>query len=330
MVFDVPAENGGALTILNQYYVDAVNDHKNEWVFVISTPTLLEHTNVKVLNFPWIKKSWIHRLFFDWFVAYKLVEKHKVDEVLSLQDVIIRKTKVKQVLYLHLLLPFIEKRYKITENFKFWVYQNIISVMIFDSVKKADVVIVQTKWIEDTVTKKVGVSDDKFIVQSPKINISVKLKYCLTNESVNVFFYPSSAFVYKNHDILIKACQSLKARGIENYRLILTLKGDENKSINSIRDTIIKDKLPIEFIGSIPIEKVYDYYSKSTLIFPSYLETFGLPLLEAKMHNTPILASNCEFSHEILDTYDNVSFFDPFNSKELSILMERKLTRRIN
>jgi hypothetical protein len=42
-----------------------------------------------------------------------------------------------------------------------------------------------------------------------------------------------------------------------------------------------------------------------------------LPLIEAKMHGTPILASDCAFAHEVLDGYENVKFFDPFRSDEL-------------
>ena len=78
MVFDVPAESGGALTILNQYYDTAIKDKENDWVFVVSTPELKETDNVKVLNYPWIKKSWFHRLYFDKLVANKLVDKYNV------------------------------------------------------------------------------------------------------------------------------------------------------------------------------------------------------------------------------------------------------------
>src|SRR5690554_4898763 len=138
MVFDVPADSGGALTILNQYYKKAVKDSENEWIFVISTPHLKEHKNVKILKFPWIKKSWFHRLYFDKMIAKRLVDYHKPDEVLSLQNVIIKNIKVKQTLYLHQALPFSEKKFGTFENFKFWLYQNIISKLIYKSIKKAD------------------------------------------------------------------------------------------------------------------------------------------------------------------------------------------------
>lgn len=64
MVFDVPAETGGALTILKQYHEAAIKDKENEWYFVISTPNLIESSNVRILRFPWVKKSWVHRMYF--------------------------------------------------------------------------------------------------------------------------------------------------------------------------------------------------------------------------------------------------------------------------
>ena len=76
MVFDVPADSGGALTILNQYYDKAVKDTENEWIFIISTPILKSKMNVKVVNFPWVKKSWFHRLYFDIGNPY-LEESHR-------------------------------------------------------------------------------------------------------------------------------------------------------------------------------------------------------------------------------------------------------------
>ena len=249
MVFDVPAESGGALTILNQYYDAAIKDKKNEWIFVVSTPELKETDNVKVLNYPWIKKSWFHRLHFDNLVSNKIVEKYKVDEILSLQNVVVPKVKVKQTLYLHQPLPFVEKRYGLTEDFKFWLYQNVISRMIFKSIRKADKVIVQTKWIRDAAIKKANVKKEKFILKQPELNVSVKKLYTSDENNGKLFFYTASGLVYKNHEVIVKACKLLKDKGISDYKVIFTLKGDENKHIRKLRDIVIGENLPVEFIG---------------------------------------------------------------------------------
>ena len=328
MVFDVPASSGGALTILKQYYSEAINDIENEWIFVISTPDLVDAKNVKILKYPWVKKSWFHRLYFDRFIAHKLVEKYNVDEVLSLQNVIIPKIKLRQTLYLHQSLPFVEKKYRATENFKFWIYQTIISEMIYKSIQKADKVIVQTKWVMYAAMKKAKVSKDKFILKQPELNIEIKRVYEERVGGEKLFFYPAGGSAYKNHEIIVKACRQLKNQGVDNYKVIFTLMGNENKHIKVLREIIMNKDLPIEFIGTISLDEVYNYYSKSILIFPSYIETFGLPLLEAKMHGCPILASDCAFSHEILDDYDKVRFFNPFNYVCLYELMKKIITEK--
>lgn len=325
MVFDVPADSGGALTILNQYYNTAVEEKDKEWIFVIGIPKLEECENITVLNYPWVKKSWFHRLYFDLFIAYKIVNKYKADEILCLQNVIIPRVSLKQTLYLHQSLPFIEKKYGITENFKFWLYQNIVGKIIYKSIQKSEKIIVQTKWMMEAAIKKTGVCEDKFILKQPELNFKKIKPYEEKNHGTRLFFYPANGLVYKNHKIIVKACKILKNQGIDNYKVIFTLTGEENKHIKNLRKTVNNYQLPIDFIGSISIDEVYNYYSKSVLIFPSYIETFGLPLLEAKMHNSQILASNCKFSVEILDNYQKVEYFDPDDTKELSGLMKNRI-----
>lgn len=317
MVFDVPAVSGGALTVLNQYYDAAVKDKENEWVFVVSTPKLKDTGHIKVLNYPWIKKSWFHRLYFDGFVAHKLVAQYKADEILSLQNVVIPKIEIKQRVYMHQALPFVEKRYKINENFLIWVYQNVISRIIFRSIKKADKVIVQTKWIRDVAIEKTGVSKEKFVIKQPDLNIEVKKHYQQDKQNKISFFYPASSLDYKNHKVIIDAIENMPSKYRDKFKIIFTLKGDENDLAQSLYKRIKKQSLPVKLVGSLAIEEVYDYYSKSILIFPSYIESFGLPLLEAKEHSCPIIASNCAFSREILDGYNKARFFDPFDKDEL-------------
>lgn len=75
-------------------------------------------------------------------------------------------------------------------------------------------------------------------------------------------------------------------------------------------------------------------YCKSALIFPSYIETVGLPLVEAMSVGAVILAADCEYAHEVLDGYENAFLFDPFKPAELAGLMnsciDKRITRTIN
>lgn len=327
LVIDVPAETGGALTILNQFYRRSVNDSENNWVYVTSTPKLTETNNVKNIRYPWIKKSWLHRLYFDNVIAPSLIKKYDVDEILSLQNVAIPFVNTPQTLYVHQPLPFIEKKFSFAENRKYWVYQNIISKNIFNSIKKSDNVIVQTEWMKEAVVRLVGKDDRKVKLESPEIDIKIKSKFTRTNESVRTFFYPAGATPYKNHDLILKACTLLKEKGLNDYKVIFTLKGDENGYASSLYEEVKKNNLPVSFVGKMEYEAVLDQYSKSVLIFPSYIETFGLPLLEARLHESPILSVNMPFSREILDGYGNVRFYESNQHIELANHMEYSITK---
>jgi len=314
MVFNVPATTSGALTVLEEYYTRAIKsaDVNVQWIFVVSTPELKETEN------PWVKKSWLHRLLFDCFVAPKLVKKQNPDEILSLQNVIIPfVTKVRQVLYVHQSLPFVDYKFGFKENKLYWIYQNIIGRFIIRSIRKADEIIVQTNWMKEACCQKAKVNPSKIRVEPPKLNIEVRKYFTSEGSSLRTFFYPASPDSYKNHKIILEACKKLKEVGIDNYRVVLTLSGRENKYALELYEIARRDGLSIEFIGSLKREEVYEWYSKSVLIFPSYIETFGLPLLEAMLHKTPIITSDTLFSHEILDDYENVWFFEPFDADEL-------------
>ncbi|MBV1819020.1 glycosyltransferase [Anaerosalibacter bizertensis] len=321
MVFDVPAEKGGALSILNEFYNKYKSDEENEYFFVVSKPKLEDTENIKVLHYPWVKKSWFHRLYFEHFIAPKLIRRYNVDEVLSLQNIIIPNTKTPQTVYIHNALPFSEYHFSILEDKLLWIYQNILGRLIVKSIKKANRVIVQTKWMKKACIEKTGVDSEKIDVVPPSINIDAKKFYEPNINDIITFFYPASAAIFKNHKVVVEACKILKEEKMGNFKVVFTLRGNENKHISKLYKEIKDKDLPIEFIGSISRDEVFDYYTKSVLLFPSYIETFGLPMLEAKMHKRIILASDCLFSHEILEGYDKAYFFNCFDYKNLATLI---------
>jgi len=331
MVFDVPAENGGALTILNDFYQETLSciDKQINWFFVVSKPLLEEKENIKVLRFPWIKRSWVHRLYFDHIIAPTLVKRYNVDKVFSLQNVVVPNIDKYQILYLHQSLPFVDYKFKLSENIKFWVYQNLISRSIIKSLKKADKVIVQTNWMKRACQESADVVNEKIYVIPPEVHLECKDFYEPNQELILTFFYPASALTYKNHKIIVKACKALLYLNIKNFKVIFTLTGNESKYIRDLYEEVKIMGLPIEFVGSLTRDQVFQMYTKSILLFPSYIETYGLPLIEAKMHRGIILASDSSFSHEILDNYENAYFFDPFTSDDLVHLMRSILNGKI-
>ncbi|ANZ46341.1 glycosyltransferase [Cloacibacillus porcorum] len=308
LVYDVAASASGALSVLNDFYevVKKYEDKSIHWIFVISTPTLEETDNIKIIRLPWVKKSWGHRLYCDHFTAPELIRKNKIDKVLSLQNVLIPHINVPQIMYLHQSLPFAEYKFALTESPLFWVYQNVISKFIFDGIKKAKRVVVQAEWMKKACVEKTGADSDKISVIPPVISITPQEMFDYENMDILSFIYPSSPLMYKNHKVIIEACKQLINDGITNFRVIFTMTGTENKLARQLYDEVEKYSLPIEFVGVLSRNELFDWYPKAVLIFPSYIETFGLPLLEAKIHGTPVIAADTLFAKEILNDYQHV------------------------
>jgi len=324
LVFDVPAETGGALAILEEWHRKAVQDSSNSWLFVVSWPQLYETSNVKILRYPWVKRSWLHRLYFDYFVAPGLVAKYAPDEILSLQNVTIPRTAVPQTLYVHHAVAFIDRRFRLIESPRLWVYQNIIGRRIFYSIKRANKVLVQSSWMRDACIKKTGIKPEKVLVMQPSVPVEdIVGVFEGTESSYKTFFYPASGSFYKNHKLVVDAAQLLDKRGVKDYTIIFTLRGDESRNVARLYETVKRLGLPIEFIGPISRKQVFTYYTRSILVFPSYCETFGLPLLEARLHGCPILAPDCPFAHEILEGYDKAFFFRVDDAGTLADLMAK-------
>lgn len=328
LVYNVAAENGGALTVLGEFYNESKSDLLNEYIFVLSLPILDETENIKILNFTWIKNSWFHRLYFDHFVAPKLIKKYSADRIISLQNTLVPHTKIYQSLFVQNALPFTSYQVKILEDFKIWFYQKVIGYLIKKSIIRANHVIVQTNWMKESCIKLLNGDFDKVEVKKTKIDIEVKKYFEYNQERISTFFYPSSGVIFKNHQIVIDACCRLCKEGFNNYRVIFTLFGNENANIKKLFLYTKNNKLPIEFIGPLKREEVFEHYSKSILIFPSYIETVGLPLLEARMHKTPIIAADLSYSRDILNGYNDTRFFNPFDSAELSGEMAQFILNR--
>lgn len=316
-VFDVPASMGGALTILKSFYEYALKCSGIHWIFIVSTGELTNRDNVEVRQYPWVKKSWFHRLFFDMFTAPRIVKGIKPDAVFSLQNVCVKAAGIRQILYVHQPIPFTDTKFGFSESPVLWIYQNIISRSIYRSIKYASAVIVQTNWMKRKILEITGTADEKVSIIPPEYRIDVKKEYSDNENSRKCFFYPVSPNAYKNHGVILKAIKQLEAEGIRNFTVTFTC--DPASVLDGIP---VSDMKHLECIGKIPLEEVYRRLADSTLIFPSKIETFGLPMLEAACIKTRILAGDMPFSHDILDGYPNADFFEVDDYIQLSRLMK--------
>jgi glycosyltransferase involved in cell wall biosynthesis len=260
-----------------------------------------------------------------------------------MQNTLPRGYRGKQILYVHQPLPYQTwKKFSFfkPEEREYAVYQHLIGRMIDASVKRADKVIVQTQWMKDAVANKTGAAKDKIVKILPDISPghgdgssvfmqdsdSAPLPGIMKTEEPspclhNRFFYPAGEILYKNHECILKAAGLLKARGINDFEIAFTLNKGDVPGLDKY-----PDHEQVKYLGRIPREEVFKRYSSDILLFASYIETFGYPLAEARAVGGRIIASDCPFSHEILDGYGRAVFFDPFDPGKLAEIMEKSMS----
>lgn len=324
LIYDVHASESGALAILDDLYKRLVNskDKFIKYVFVVSTPYYDETENIEVLRFPWVKKSWFHRLYFNKVTTRKIIKIYKPDKIYSLQNEGISFYHGIQEVYLH--LPFILCDYRFSlkkDGKRLWLYQNILSRNIFKSLRKVNKVIVQTQWMKEALINKTGIKQENIEVEAPDITVNVFGKFKNKAENRRRFFYPATAFHYKNHITILKAINYAVEQGLLDYEVIFTVNKDENKYTKELYKYVEEYNLNVKFNGPMSREKVFELYTRSVLLFPSFVESFGLPLLEARKCNTYVIASNCPFCREVLKDYEKARFFEALDYRALGELI---------
>jgi glycosyltransferase involved in cell wall biosynthesis len=138
------------------------------------------------------------------------------------------------------------------------------------------------------------------------------------------FIYPANGEPHKNHWILIEAWEILKTEG---YRpsLAVTLGAEDDELWGRIKTRVDGAGLAVTNLGLVPSQFMAKLYSSAgALVFPSTIESFGLPLAEAVRFNLPILAAELDY---VRDVCDPVQTFDPNSAVSIARAVKRHLRR---
>ncbi len=319
-VVDLISVDGGGYHITNSLYayVSAGKCRTHSWLFIVSEQDFKSNEYVIVKHLCKSSIGYVNRAKIEYVDVNRELNEFDADIVIAMSNMCILGCRRDQLVYMQQSIPFQkEKRFSflIPEERKYAFRQYIQGYLIKRSLKKAKGVLVQTHWVERAIEDEIQKNNVKCIGYPGQNEKTDKICELKTD-----FFYPCGPELYKNLPIVVKAVNYLIEQGY-SFRFYLTL---TQKELKNLVGEEIKDETFI-CLGRISPQAVRDLYKRTTLVFASYIETVGLPLVEAKNTGTWIIASNCDFSHEVLDEYPNKAYFDPYNYDTLAQQMKKVL-----
>ena len=137
------------------------------------------------------------------------------------------------------------------------------------------------------------------------------------------FVYVASGEAHKNHDNLLLAWSLLAEAGLKPS-LALTVDALIHARLASeIERQRNHHGLNIVNLGKVASADIPALYkSSSALIFPSKVESFGLPLIEATQMDLPVLASELDYVRDVIEP---VETFDPESPVSIARAVRRFL-----
>jgi glycosyltransferase involved in cell wall biosynthesis len=326
VVSAITARSMGTLTIVQDCleYLSGELANKYEVIAILHQKALADYPNVRYLEFPNVKKSYVHRLAWEYAGFRKISEAWRVRLWLSLQDITPNVRAERRAVYCHNPSPFCRlSLWDALIEPKFGLFHWVYPVLYRINIQKNDFVIVQQEWLRREFKRRFGIED--VIVARPEgvpQCLSTRAHATTGASSFYRFFYPSYPRVFKNIELVCEAVQLLNSRGIGGFEVLLTIGGSENAYARILRQRFAHLH-QLKFLGLLTRADVFSHYGiVDCLIFPSKLETWGLPISEFKTFDKPILAADLGYAYETLGDYSKAAFFNPADAKALADLME--------
>lgn len=301
-------DRGGALSILRQF-IDNIPLDSFQWLVFIPNDVKLNCKSSNVTLVPiYGTKPMFKRLLWDCFGLKRWLKQNSIYPIasISLQNTGFNVgKKVPSFVYYHQSIPFTKfswnpfrKREK-----TFWFYKHIYPRFVKLSISKKTQIFVQLDYIKNGFATCFNHPKKNISVYSPNIIIPQSKGKPQSDSNSLKLFYPAAALYYKNHRVILEALKSLDIDLDVYFTTEGLLDFQTDKRIHQL--------------GKVPYMKVCEMYEAcDALLFPSYIETYGLPLIEAALIGMPIIVADLPYAREVLTGYEGATFVQYNNSDE--------------
>lgn len=225
------------------------------------------------------------------------------------------------------------KTYNSDKNWLIFHAKQLVGKSVFKKVAKdSDSIIAISKFTKKELVDFTEINEEKVTViyESSDVNLGASKSYKLPYK--NYLLYVGQQSDYKNVKRLGDAHQKL----LKTYPdLGLVLVGKKNASALSNEAYFTKKAYKnIHFTDFVEDAQLNWLYAHATAyVFPSLMEGFGLPGLEAMGHGTPVISSNATCLPEIYGKAAH--YFDPTNTDDIAraiteVLGNEKLKQKLS
>jgi len=212
----------------------------------------------------------------------------------------------------------------------YWLkYLGLISID-FIATLKASFILVPTQYWKDQLLFKYHLPDGKVIVTYE--GVDSRIPDSSSDNSLSVtkpyVFYVGNIYPHKNLEVLFQAIKKLQ--GKIKLAIVCARSVFESRAKDQIKNLNLEND--VFFLGRVTDSQLnYLYKNALAFVFPSLIEGFGLPGLEAMSTGTPVIAARASCLPEVYG--QSALYFDPHNSEELAKLIlkiQKDVTLRNN
>jgi glycosyltransferase involved in cell wall biosynthesis len=312
---------GGILSVLRNVVTAAEKILPPQWRIIVLAhqKSLLKVTRAEVLEFPAIKSSWWKRMYFELFTSRELARNLGATVWVAMHDITPLVDVKRQYVYCH--NPTCFTRPTLRSLYFDWIFfaHSLLYGFLYSlNIRRNEQVFVQQSWIRDAFIKRFGARE--VTVARP---ISPAHSTCAHNIKgpLQRWIYPTFPRHFKNIEIIGDALEILERNSSWAGEVQVTITGDESRYARYLKKRFGHLRT-LKFVGRQSATQMANLYVNADgLLFPSKLETWGLPITEAQIHGLPMLIADLKYAHETVGSYEGVSFFDPTDAKGLAKLL---------
>lgn len=314
---------GGPLTVLRDCVAAAAAALPGWRILVMAhDAALIDTPGVEVMAFPQTKTSWRRRVELEWRGFERLSRSLDVDLWLSLHDITPRVQARRQAVYCHNPAPFSRATWRDSWfEPKFLAFSLLYGRLYATHIQRNHAVIVQQEWLREEFKRRYGV--EQVIVAHPEGSTPQQLPTVPAAPAArasreHVFFYPAIARCFKNFEVVGQALEILEKSDRWTGSVRWTIDGTENRYARWLRSRFGHLR-SLQWIGRQDRAQMLQQYAQADcLVFPSRVETWGLPITEAKQARLPLLVADVPYARETVGSCDRVAFFPPRDARTLA------------